>query len=93
MHLAILTDTHIHIVSCEVHKWVLISIYNRYVMVYALSDNKTNSLFMNQSYDTTYSGDCNTIKSTNSSGSVYGYGKINPGEDRTRMVSKLFHKK
>ncbi|MDQ6865430.1 MAG: hypothetical protein M3044_16585, partial [Thermoproteota archaeon] len=61
--------------------------------VSAFSNNKTNSLFLNQSYDTTYSGDCNTVKSTTSTGSIYGYGTINPGEGKTCMVTKLFHKK
>ncbi|MGB7955016.1 MAG: hypothetical protein WCF23_13645 [Candidatus Nitrosopolaris sp.] len=61
--------------------------------VSALSNNKTNSLFLNLSYDTTYSGDCNTVKSTTSTGSVYGYGTINPEEGKTCTVTKLFHSK
>jgi hypothetical protein len=61
--------------------------------VSALRNNKINSLFRNQSYETTYSGDCNTVKSTTSTGSVYGYGTINPGEGKTCTVTKLFHKK
>jgi len=51
-----------------------------------------NPAGLNQSpYNTTYSGDCRTVKSI-TGGSAYGNGTINPGETKTCTVTLSSHK-
>jgi len=61
--------------------------------VFELNNNiKTGNPPLDQStYQIAYSGDCRTVKS-NTGGTTYGYGTINPGETKTCTVTLSVHK-
>lgn len=61
------------------------------------SSTTNNILLSSHSYNTTYSGDCVNVKSTitsaGGSSSVYGFGTIKPGENKTCIVTNSFQTK